>query len=181
MGDVGDTDLDAQFSGFVAATSRRLLHAADLLVGDRSRAEDLVQHALARAYERWPSVAAGNPEAYVRRAILNHYLDWWRRVRPREAPPSALQVEPSSPDHAADIARRDAVQQALNLLTRRERAVVVLRFWFDLSEEQIAAELGVRPGTVKSTCARALARLRTSPDLARDHDAAQDPAEGALR
>lgn len=156
---------DDEFTDFVAAVSRRLLHAGDLLTGDRARAEDLVQHALARAYARWPSVRDGNPEAYVRRSMLNAYLDWWRRRRWRELPEAAAGAGPASEDPAVEVVRRDAVQRALACLTRRERAVVVLRYWFDLSEEQIAAELGIARGTVKSTNARALQRLRASEHL----------------
>ncbi len=156
---------DAAFTDFVTATSRRLLHAADLLTGDRPRAEDLVQHALARTHVRWDSVRDNDPEAFVRRAMLNHYLDWWRRRRWREVALSDTDDWATSGDDATAIAGRDAVQQALQGLTRRERGVVVLRYWFDLTEEQIADELDIARGTVKSTCARALTRLRASPHL----------------
>lgn len=156
---------DEDFTAFVARTSPRLLHSGDLLTGDRTRAEDLLQNALARAYLRWPSIRDGNPEAYVRKAMLNGYLDWWRRRRWRELPPEAAGAGPLLEDLADGVARRDAVLQALAVLTRRERAVVVLRYWHDLSEAQIAEELGVAPGTVKSTSARALARLRANDHL----------------
>lgn len=161
------TDDDEDFGRFVAAAAGRLLHAADLLAGDRSRAEDLVQHALERAWLRWPRIRDGNPEAYVRRTMLNAYLDWWRRRRWRELPAEAGEGErqPRLADHAVDVARRDAVQRALSTLTHRERAVVVLRFWCDLSEAQIAAELGIAPGTVKSALARATQRLRGNEHL----------------
>jgi RNA polymerase sigma-70 factor (sigma-E family) len=151
---------DEDFAVFVAARSRRLLHAGDLLTGDRARAEDLVQQALARAYVRWGSLRDGNPEAYVRKAMLNAYLDWWRRLRWREMPEDAAGHGAYTGDLAVDVVRRDAVRQALAVLTRRERAVVVLRYWFDLSEAQIAEELDIAPGTVKSTASRALRRLR---------------------
>jgi RNA polymerase sigma-70 factor (sigma-E family) len=167
-----DVDHEDEFASFVANVSRRLLHAGDLLTGDRARGEDLVQNGLAVAYARWPSIRANNPEAYVRRAMLNRYLDWWRRLRWREIPlPSTSDQEAASgpviEDHAVSVVRRDAVQRALAELTARERAVVVLRFWLDLSEEQIAVELRIAPGTVKSTSNRALARLRRSPQLSR--------------
>lgn len=157
--------MDEEFTLFVEGTSRSLLHAADLLTGDRARAEDLVQHALARTYSHWSRVRSGNPEAYVRRAMLNSYLDWWRRVRRRELPIAGNDTGPPLADHAVEVARRDAVQRALAMLTRRERAVVVLRYWFDLSETQIAEELNIAPGTVKSTANRALQRLRRSQHL----------------
>jgi RNA polymerase sigma-70 factor (sigma-E family) len=170
-----DEAADAAFSEFTAGCSRRLLHAADLLTGNRAQAEDLVQHALARTYLRWDSVRLRDPEAYVRRAILNAYLDWWRRLRWRELPlldgdadtggSYADTVAAGAGDHADAVATRESVLAALSELTRKERAVVVLRYWLDLSEAQIAAELRIAPGTVKSTAARALARLRRSPHL----------------
>jgi len=165
----GDSGIDGDFAGFVAASYRRLVHAADLLTGDASRAEELVQHALVRAYLKWPGIRDGNPEAYTRKIVVNAYLDWWRRLRWRELPEQSADqaADPgvAVPDHAVDVVRRDAVQRALELLTRRERAVVVLRFWCDLSEAQIAAELGMARGTVKSTMSRAVARLRANPEL----------------
>jgi RNA polymerase sigma-70 factor (sigma-E family) len=166
---------EAEFADFVSGVSRRLLHAGDLLTGDRARAEDLVQHGLGVAYARWPAIRVSNPEAYVRRAMLNRYLDWWRRLRWRELPlpdgPEAGPARaPAVDDHAEAVVRRDAVQRALARLTARERAVVVLRFWLDLSEAQIARELRIAPGTVKSTCSRALGKLRASPDLASGPD-----------
>lgn len=172
-----DRTADEDFDAFVAAVSSRLLHAADLLTGDRARGEDLVQHGLAVAYVRWSSLRGGHPEAYVRKVMLHRYLDWWRRVRWREQP--LLQASEAGRIHPAydlgapgqldaDVARRDAVQRALAGLTRRERAVVVLRYWLDLDEAAIAAELGIAPGTVKSTAARALAKLRHDPHLTPD-------------
>ncbi len=149
---------DEQFSAFVAARSTRLLHAADLLTGDRARAEDLLQGALARAYQRWGRL--DEPEAYVRKAMLHAYLDWWRRRRWRELPEGSAGPGPATGDPADDVVRRDAVLRALGALTKKERAVVVLRFWCDLSEQQIADELGIAVGTVKSTASRALTRLR---------------------
>ncbi len=159
----GDGSDGLSFEAFVTGASGRLLHAGDLLTGDRARAEELVQLALARAFLRWGSIRDGNPEAYVRRTMVNAYLDWWRRLRWRELPEDAAEGRgPQVQDPAIDVVRRDAVRRALAVLTHRERAVVVLRYWFDLTEVQIAAELGVAPGTVKSTAARALRRLRAS-------------------
>ena len=161
-----------EFEAFVHAVSGRLLHAGDLLTGSRSGAEDLVQHGLAAAYARWPAIRTGSPEAYTRRIMLHRYLDWWRRRRWREVPlPSCPDgadalTRPDGRDVADEVASRDAVQRALAHLTSRERAVVVLRFWLDLSEAQIAHELRIAPGTVKSTAARALKRLKTDDELA---------------
>lgn len=160
----GSSD-DEDFAAFVDRCASRLLHTADLLTGDRARAEDLVQDALARSYLRWDHIAHGAREAYVRRAILHGYLDWWRRIRWRELPESAAGPDPVGNDLAADVERRDVVRGALALLTRRERSVVVLRYWLDLPEAQIAEELGIAVGTVKSTASRALTRLREGGDL----------------
>lgn len=174
---------EAEFVEFVTNSSRKLLHAGDLLTGDRGRAEDLVQNGLAAAYARWPSIRENSPEAYARRVMLNSYLDWWRRLRWRELPlPATPDAEaalgPVGTDHAVSVVRRDAVQRALAELTRRERAVVVLRFWLDLTEEQIADELRIAPGTVKSTCNRALTRLRRSEELSTTRDLAQSSSSG---
>ncbi len=167
---------EQEFTAFVAAVSGRLVHAGDLLTGSRARGEDLVQHGLAMAYSRWTSIRLGNPEAYVRTTMLNRYLDWWRRLRWRELPLSGdedddLAGHRRAADPADQIARRDAVQRALAQLTTRERAVIVMRYWLDLSEVQIAQELRIAPGTVKSTAARALTRLRASNELTTTQEA----------
>lgn len=96
----GDEDFDA----FVAAVSGRLLHAADLLTGDRARGEDLVQHGLAVAYSRWSTLRGGHPEAYVRKVMLHRYLDWWRRVRWREQP-ILHAADPAGPRHTTEPPR----------------------------------------------------------------------------
>lgn len=163
--DVSGLSDDEDFAAFVDRCASRLLHTTDLLTGDRARAEDLVQDALARSYLRWDHIRHGNREAYVRRAILHGYLDWWRRLRWRELPEAAAGAGPVSNDPAADVERRQVVQHALSALTRRERSVIVLRYWLDLPEAQIADELGIAVGTVKSTANRALTRLRESGDL----------------
>ncbi len=156
---------ETEFAEFVAANHARLLHLADLLIGDRGRAEDLLQTVLIRTYLRWSRVRQGNPLGYVRAALSNARTDWWRRgggrERPTETPPDVV-----APDNATEVVGRDAVQRSLAALTTRERAVVVLRYYEDLSEAEIAHTLGIAPGTVKSTCARALGKLRISPELA---------------
>lgn len=157
---------DRAFTAFVTENYPRLLHTADLLTGDRGRAEDLVQTVLARAYTRWARIRQDDPVGYVRACLVNAHTDWWRRrsswERPVAAPADRLVVV----DPASRVAGRDAVQRALAPLTRRERTVVVLRFYEDLTVPEIADTLGIPAGTVKSTCARALAKLRLSPELA---------------
>lgn len=165
----GAADPADEFDSFVDAFSPRLLRAAVLLTGDHGRAEDLVQDALARAFLRWDCIVNEDPMAYVRRSMLNGYVDWWRR-RPWREQPVAVLPEHSGPsiDATDSHATTDALLRALDGLTRRERAVVVLRYFDDLSESQIAEALSIAPGTVKSACSRALAKLRTSAHLAGD-------------
>ncbi|WP_422769849.1 SigE family RNA polymerase sigma factor [Plantactinospora sp. WMMC1484] len=156
------------FDDFVRACSHRLYRVGCLLTGgDRNRAEDLVAEALARVYLAWPRVRAGDGFGYARRVMVNLQTDWWRGLRRRpETLTGDLPDVPGRPDHDVEFARRDSVVRALRQLTRRERAVVVLRYFLDLTEQDTAAELGVSLGTVKSTNARALAKLRVCPDLA---------------
>ena len=158
----GDT---GGFAAFMAASQHRMIRLAEILTGDRGRAEDLAQHGYAKAYANWRRLENDNPEAYVRRCIVNAHTDWWRRRTWREHPSAALPEQPERQDSASALAERDLVHRALSRLTERERTVVALRFYLDLSEAQIADELGIKPGTVKSTTSRALAKLRTDADL----------------
>jgi RNA polymerase sigma-70 factor (sigma-E family) len=148
---------DEAFSAFVAARSRHLLQAAHLLTGDRHRAEDLVQTALARAYLRWDRIVDEDPEGYVRRTMVNAHIDWWRRKPWRE---EAVDVLPDRAVDGPDVDTRSALLAALATLSRRQRAVMVLRYYEDMSEADIARTLGCSPGTVKSAASRATARLR---------------------
>jgi RNA polymerase sigma-70 factor (sigma-E family) len=152
------------FSAFVSARSRHLLQAAYLLTGDRHRAEDLLQTALTRAYLRWDRIVSEDPEGYVRRTLANAHIDWWRRKPWREEPTAEL-PEVAVADQSAAYDVRNAVLQALAGLSRRQRAVVVLRYYEDLSEAEIAAVLGCSAGTVKSAASRAMAKLREHPGL----------------
>jgi RNA polymerase sigma-70 factor (sigma-E family) len=158
---------DGDFTEFVRAYSTRLLRFAEMLCGERHQAEDLVQHALMRCYPKWQRIE-GDPLAYVRRAVVNRFMSQARRRWNRERV-----ADPQQPgwdsrevaDFAPGVQDREAVLAALAVLTARERAVVVLRYSQDLSEADTAAALGIATGTVKSTCARALGKLRLSPDL----------------
>jgi RNA polymerase sigma-70 factor (sigma-E family) len=152
------------FNAFVAARSRHLLQTAFLLTGDRHRAEDLLQTALTRAYLRWDRIESDDPEGYVRRTLTNAHIDWWRR-KPWREEPSAELPEVAVNDATSSYAVRDAVLQALAGLSRRQRAVVVLRYYEDLSEAEIANVLGCSTGTVKSAASRAMAKLREHPGL----------------
>ncbi|NUP45998.1 MAG: SigE family RNA polymerase sigma factor [Catenulispora sp.] len=169
--------IDAEFTAFVAAHGSRLLRLAELMCGDPHRAADLTQGALERAYLRWSRIEAADPLAYVRRIIVNSYRDWWSRKRGRELSTDTV-PERAVPWDVADRQAQQAVMRAaLASLTRRERQVVVLRFYADLSEAAIAAELGVAPGTVKSTLSRALVRLRALPEFAGGDGAKQKGAQ----
>jgi RNA polymerase sigma-70 factor (sigma-E family) len=160
----------ATFDAFVLARSSRLLRTCYLLTHDHALAEDLLQTALAKAWLAW-SRLGDEPEAYVRRIIVNEFTSAWRRKWRGEVPTDRI-PEPrgSGPDGDASgvVDERARLLAALARLPRRQRAVVVLRFYEDLSEEQTAALLGVSVGTVKSSASRALAAMRLDPDLLED-------------
>lgn len=148
-----------EFEAFVAASSDRLLRTAYLLTGDLGHAEDVVQTALLRTARRWRS-AKQAPEAYARTVVANLAKDRWRALgrRPAEAP-LEHDVPLERPDVLLD---RDALVRAARELPHGQRAVLVLRFFDDLSVEETARTLGVSTGTVKSQTSRALAGLRTA-------------------
>jgi RNA polymerase sigma-70 factor (sigma-E family) len=165
VGHGDETGSQVDFDAFVLGSSGRLLRVAQLLTGDHGRAEDLVQDAYDKAFLRWDKIRADDPWAYVRRSLVNGYTDWWRRRPWREQPTELLPEPTGHPDPTTGVADRDALMLALGQLTRRERAVVVLRFYQDLSEAQIADALGIARGTVKSTNLRAMRKLRGSAHL----------------
>jgi RNA polymerase sigma-70 factor (sigma-E family) len=152
---------EADFDDFVAARSDALLRAAWLLTGDWHRAEDLLQTALAKSYLRWHRIADGSDEAYVRRVLVTTYATWWRRRWRGEQPTADLPVVQQA-SAAEDVELRQVLVEALGGLPRGQRAAVVLRHYCDLSEAEVAAALGCSTGTVKSQCAKGLARLRSS-------------------
>jgi RNA polymerase sigma-70 factor (sigma-E family) len=154
------------FQDFVHSCSYRLFQVGCLLTGgDIHRAEDLVADALTRTYLAWSRVRAGDAFGYARRTLVNLHVDWWRRLSRRELITSRPPERGGGADPSGAVAERDSVMRSLRRLTHRERAVVVLRYFLDLTEQDTATELGVSLGTVKSTNARALAKLRLSPDL----------------
>ena len=155
----------AEFSEFVARSQARMVRLAELITGDRGRAEDLAQHGYVQAFAAWRRIRNGEPDAYVRRCIVNANTDWWRRRTWREQPFAVLPEEPSGADPAAVFGNRDIVLRALAKLTNRERMVIVLRFYLDLSEQEIAAQLRIAPGTVKSAASRAMTKLRNDGAL----------------
>jgi RNA polymerase sigma-70 factor (sigma-E family) len=156
---------DDDFRAFVRERSPALSRHAYLLTGDHQLAEDLLQSALASTFRHWRRLRDDNPEAYLRRAIYHQHVSWWRRKRVPEhltaQPPGGTQGDPAE---AAVL--RLTLAQALSRLSAKQRAVVVLRFYEDLTEAQAADVLGVRVGTVKRHAHDALRRLReTAPDL----------------
>jgi RNA polymerase sigma-70 factor (sigma-E family) len=148
---------------FVAAVSPGLLRTAFLLTGDLASAEDVVQAALVKTWRHWSKVqAAGQPESYVRRILLNEFLGTRRRRWSGEA--ATGDVGDSAVEDAgfATVDDRSQLRAALDDLPRGQRAVVVLRYFDDLTEQQTAEVLGTSVGTVKSQCARALRRMRVT-------------------
>jgi RNA polymerase sigma-70 factor (sigma-E family) len=152
---------DADFSVFVAASGRRLLRSAYLITGDLAEAEDLLQSALERAYRRWPSIRRKDvPEAYVRKIIATAAVDTGRRRKFAWAPLDEQQL-PGVPDAAVEsLPGRAALLSCVRELPPGQRAVLVLRYFDDLTEAETARVLGCTVGTVKSQHARAMARLR---------------------
>jgi RNA polymerase sigma-70 factor (sigma-E family) len=138
-----------------------LVRFATVLTGDRGLAEDVVQEVMIRAYGRWRRIVElDQPEAYLRRMVTNEYLSWrrrWARVTPH--PDLAGATQPVA-DHAEEHAERDAILLELARLPRRQRAVLVLRYYERLTDVEIAEVLGCPAGTVRSLASRALAALR---------------------
>jgi RNA polymerase sigma-70 factor (sigma-E family) len=158
-----DGDERDHFRDFVRLHSSRLLVFARLLTRNPTAADDLVQGVLVRCYPKWGRISRDGAEyAYVRRSILNAYLSLRRRPW-QELPHSELLDMAAADDQPVED--RLVIRQALDRLTGRERAVIVLRYFEDLSEADTAAELGIRPGTVKSTTYHAMAAMRVDPDI----------------
>lgn len=154
--------VDSLFETFVERRSTDLLRTAYLLTGDRGHAEDLLQTALMRTAQHWLRARAA-PEAYARQVLVNLSRDRTRRLfrRPREAPMAPEADNLPAADAGYDqLTDRRLIFGALAKLPTRQREVIVLRFFEDLSVEETAQLLGFAPGTVKSYTSRALARLR---------------------
>jgi RNA polymerase sigma-70 factor (sigma-E family) len=153
------------FREFVLARQQALMRTAYLLTGDAHFAEDLLQSVLAKVVGQWGKLSkGGNPEAYIRKSLVNQYISWRRRPRPEL--PSA-EVPQHGASHDDSTLDRIVLRQALAKLAPRQRATIVLRYWEDLTEAQTAEVLGCSVGNVKSQTHHALARLRTiAPELA---------------
>jgi RNA polymerase sigma-70 factor (sigma-E family) len=152
-----------EFTEFVATRGGALLRMAYALTSEQHAAEDLVQTALAKAMLRWSRIR-GDAEPYLRKIMYHEHVSWWRRRWRRAELSTAEPPERSTVD--ADPHLRMAMREALATLPARQRAVLVLRYLEDLSEQQVADLLGVSTGTVGSQASRALATLRQRmPDL----------------
>jgi RNA polymerase sigma-70 factor (sigma-E family) len=159
---------DPCFREYVTTRSRSLLRAAYLLTGNIPDAEDLVQSALVKTYQAWDRIEdRAALDGYVRRAMVNTHISWWRRRRVEEFPtdevPDQVVADPSGNSDLADTMRR-----AIDRLPQRMRAAVVLRYYQDMTEAEVADALGVSLGTVKSTVSRAVAKLRIDAELLAD-------------
>lgn len=153
--------MDEEFTAWAAGAQRQLLRSAYLLTGDLPRAEDLVQEAMVKVAMRWTRLRDGSPTAYARTIVVRDNISWWRRNNDIPVPTVDELAAVSTDPETALVVRR-----ALDRLTTKQRAVLVLRHFDDLSEHDTAAALGVSVGTVKSQHSAALARLRDgAPEL----------------
>jgi RNA polymerase sigma-70 factor (sigma-E family) len=161
-----DAEADG-FAEFVVSRERALQRTAWLLTGDWALAQDLVQTALVRSWPRWERIRRrDNPEIYVRKVMVNTWLTWTRRRWRGEQACAHVPDNAAPGDLATETAIRVAVRQALATLTQRQRAVLVMRIFDDMSEADVGQALNLAVGTVKSTTAQALAKLRRDPQLA---------------
>lgn len=156
-----------RFEEYVRARGPALLRFARALTGDAHRAEDLVQDVLVRAYPRWARIVRSDrPDVYLRRAVVNAHISWWRRRRNRETPgASDMAVEDAvsasgAGDPSGPAVERDAVWRQVRRLPARQRAVVVLRYYEDLDDATISDILGCSVVTVRTQASRAIATLR---------------------
>ena len=149
----------SDFDSWVAARGPALLRLAYVLTGNRADAEDVVQDALSRALPRWSRISTvEDPDAYVRRMVVNAHVSWWRKVRRREVPVQTVRdgVVPAGPA----TEERDRLWRACKQLAPDQRIAIVLRFYEDLDYAEIAALTGVREGSVRSRVSRGVAALR---------------------
>lgn len=154
---------DSEFRGIVIARGSAMVRSAYLLTGDQQLAEDLVQSALEKTARHWGSIRfAGAAESYVRRTMYRDQVTIWRRHRVAEQLTSVIPEPRRAPQGGDPVEDRLVLAQALGRLGRRQRAIVVLRFYEDLTEREVAELLGISVGTAKSQTSKALAHLRVS-------------------
>lgn len=150
---------DDRFREFVTSRSASLIRTAYLLVGERGKAEDLLQTALLKTYLAWGRIDAGAVDAYVRRVMATTAVSWWRRRWSQERP-TASPPDWADTDDPYGFAEAEEMRQHLMTLPARQRAVLVLRYYDDMAEADIAETLGISRGSVSSYTARGLAALR---------------------
>jgi RNA polymerase sigma-70 factor (sigma-E family) len=173
-GVVSRTEQDEAFAAFVRAESDALLKTGYLLTRNGPDAEELVQDTLVWLYPRWAQVQAAEYRlAYVRKAMVNRFLAGKRRKAATElyledAPAGLADQLESTPDRTAEVDERDLMWRELGVLSDRQRAAVVLRFFHDLPDEEVAGVLDCRVGTVRSLISRALSALRMTGTFADD-------------
>ena len=164
----GEGDRDVEFTAFMEQCAPGLARTAWLLCGDEHRAEELVQQALTRTYLSWPIARQRDPLAHTRRTLANLRIDTWRKRR-REVLMDPRDIPEHGAVSAAQVhADRDQLVRALATLSTRQRRIVVLRHLDGLSEREVAEDLGVSIGTVKSTASRGIAHLRAELQLTED-------------
>jgi RNA polymerase sigma-70 factor (sigma-E family) len=165
----GSGSRDADFGELVYSQWPRLVRLAYGFTADLGLAEDLAQTALANAYASWPRLQrADNPDRYLIRILINAHRSSFRKRRPAESLTGAWSVDRQREpvlDPTRAIDDRDSIMAALAGLPVRQREVIVLRYWLDLTEAQVAGLLDCSVGNVKSQASRALAKLRFSPEL----------------
>jgi RNA polymerase sigma-70 factor (sigma-E family) len=155
-----------EYDDVYVALRPRLVRTAYAIAGDLGVAEDAVQTAFAKAYRSWRRISGlESPEAYLRRMVVNEVLNTRRRAAARREVSRADPPERVAPGSPEDTLAQDEMWRAVSALPPRQRAVLVLRYYEDLSEQQIADALGCRPGTVKSQASAALDTLRSRLDL----------------
>jgi RNA polymerase sigma-70 factor (sigma-E family) len=156
----------------LAEKGEHLLRTAILLTGSRADGEDLLQSALERVIHRWRRIH-GDPEGYIRRTVYNLAVDGWRRRTFWRSHLGLMATLDAVPDPTEAVDQRDRIVRLLHQLPPRQRTAIVLRYWEDLSEAEIAAAMGCSVGTVKAATSRALQRLRElsapADDSASDH------------
>ena len=158
--------LDGEFREFMHARWPAMVRLAYGLTGDQGHAEDVAQAAFARAYASWPRVKrSGDPDAYVRQIVINENRNRFRKHRVAEQLTDSVLIDVPWTDATHESDERSALIAALQRLGPRQRAVIVLRYWLDLTEQETAAALNCSVGTVKSQASRALATLRESIEL----------------
>jgi RNA polymerase sigma-70 factor (sigma-E family) len=159
---------DPAFRDYVRARRQALLRTAYLLTGNLADAEDLVQSALAKTYLAWHRIEDRSAlDSYVRRAMVNTQISWWRRRRLEEFPTDEI-PDQATVDYPVSTDVQEALRRAIDRLPQRMRAAVMLRYYEDMTEAEVAEVLGVSIGTVKSTVSRAVAKLRIDIELQPD-------------